>query len=326
LLVHQALVAQNLFHKDKDYLVKDGKIQIIDEYTGRLMSDRSWEKGLHQMIESKEGCEVTPQNDILARISYQRFFRHYHWLSGMTGTANEVSKELWAVYNLQVRSISTNNKLSRRKMPSKMFVSEKEKFDQIIGRIKKLNRSGRPVLVGTPSVAVSERLSGLLEEEKLLHRVLNARHDKDEAEIIAEAGQRKHITVATNMAGRGTDILLEPDVVDIGGLHVIASEPHSARRIDRQLYGRSGRQGDPGSYEGFSSLEDDVLAHYAHGLISLIMRKTIQYNLPWKAPLSRCFIWFAQKSLEKRHYAVRKELLQFDTSQESTLAFSGKGE
>ncbi len=326
LLIHQALVAQKLFHKDKDYLIKDGKIQIIDEYTGRIMADRSWEKGLHQMIESKECCEITPQNEILARMSYQRFFRYYHWLSGMTGTANEVSQELWGVYNLQVQPIPTNKKLNRKKIRSKMFISEKEKFIHIAGRVKEMNESGRPVLLGTPSVAVSEELSGFLEEEKLVHRVLNARQDKDEAEIIAEAGQKSQITIATNMAGRGTDILLDPEVVEIGGLHVIASEPHGARRIDRQLYGRSGRQGDPGSYDDFASLEDAVLANYNHGLISLAMRKTIQYNLPWKDLFSRVFIWFAQKSLEKKHYAARKDLLQFDTSMENTLAFSGKGE
>jgi len=207
-----------------------------------------------------------------------------------------------------------------------MFISEKEKFEYIIGRIKELNGRGRPILLGTPSVAVSEKLSDLLTEENLLHRVLNARQDKDEAEIIAEAGQKSQITIATNMAGRGTDILLDSEVVEIGGLHVIASEPHGARRIDRQLYGRSGRQGDPGSYDDFASLEDGVLADYNHGLISLAMRKTIQYNLPWKDLFSRVFLWFAQKSNEKKHYTARKELLKFDTSMENTLAFSGKGE
>ena len=326
LLVYQALVGRYLFHKDKDYIIKDGKIQIVDEYTGRLMSDRSWEKGLHQMIESKEGCEISPQREILARMSYQRFFRRYHWLSGMTGTAKEVSQELWSVYNLQVQPISTNKKLNRRRMQSQIFINEKEKFNHIVERIKELHGNRRPVLVGTPSVAVSERLSGLLEEKGLQHRVLNARQDKDEAEIIAEAGQKNKITIATNMAGRGTDIVLGPEVAKIGGLHVLASEPHSARRIDRQLYGRSGRQGDPGSYEGCASLEDDILAPYASSLIGLVMRKTIGYNLPWKNLFSRMFIRSVQKSIEKKHYAARKALLKFDASMESTLAFSGKGE
>ncbi|MDX1775504.1 MAG: preprotein translocase subunit SecA, partial [Desulfobulbales bacterium] len=261
-MVCMALVALYHFQRDKDYLIKDGKIEIIDEYTGRRMADRSWEKGLHQLIECKENCAITTQRETLARISYQRFFRRYHMLAGMTGTAREVARELWSVYGLKFIRIPTNKPLIRQGLPEIFFNTEKEKLAAVVKRVKDLNATGKPVLIGTPTVGVSEKISRLLCENGLEHRVLNARQDKEEALIIARAGNIGEITVATNMAGRGTDIQLGPEVRELGGLQVIATEVHSARRIDRQLYGRCGRQGDPGTYETYISLEDEVFQPY----------------------------------------------------------------
>ena len=219
-------------------------MQIIDEYTGRVMEDRSWERGLHQMIEAKEGCALTGRQETLARISYQRFFRRYLRLAGMTGTAREVGKELWSVYRLDTVPIPTNRPLRRKALPDHVYVTAEHKWRAIIERVRELHKQGRPILIGTRSVAASEHLSKLLTASQLPHQVLNARQDQQEAQIIAQAGQRGRITVATNMAGRGTDIRLTPDVVELGGLHVLATERHEAHRIDRQLFGRCGRQGD----------------------------------------------------------------------------------
>ncbi|MFA4969668.1 MAG: preprotein translocase subunit SecA, partial [Sulfuritalea sp.] len=243
-LLRRALSAQYLFHRDKQYLVRGGKIQIVDEYTGRVMPDRSWERGLHQMIEAKEGCAITGQQETLARISYQRFFRRYLRVAGMTGTAREVARELWAVYRLPVVTIPTNRPVQRRQLPDLVFLTAAEKWAAIIDILSRWHTEGRPVLVGTSSVSASEHLSELLTLKGLKHQVLNARQDQEEAEVIAKAGERGRITVATNMAGRGTDIRLAPGVAELGGLHVLATERHDARRIDRQLFGRCGRQGD----------------------------------------------------------------------------------
>ncbi|MGE5892741.1 MAG: preprotein translocase subunit SecA, partial [bacterium] len=227
-MVRQALTAKHLFCLDREYIVREDRVQIVDEYTGRVMADRSWEQGLHQLIEAKEGCEITTQNETLARISYQRFFRRYRHLAGMTGTAREVAAELWSVYRLHVVSIPTNKPLIRHAQPFRIFRTAEEKWDVIVNRISELHEQGRPVLIGTRSVAASEFLSTLLSGTGLEHRVLNARQDKEEAEIIAQAGQRGIITVATNMAGRGTDIALGPGVAELGGLYVIATELHDA--------------------------------------------------------------------------------------------------
>jgi preprotein translocase subunit SecA len=326
-LVRQALSALHLFQKDKQYLVKEGKIQIIDEYTGRLMADRSWERGLHQLIEVKEGCEVTVRKETKARISYQRFFRRYLGLSGMTGTASEVAGELWSIYRLRVVTIPPNRAVKRSSLPDRIFRSADEKWTAVVKRVADLHALGRPVLVGTRSVEASEILSCKMEEAGLPHRVLNARQDKEEAAIISEAGQPGKITVATNMAGRGTDILLDPKVVELGGLYVIATERHESRRIDRQLFGRCARQGDPGTSEALLSLEDELATTYLGKLLQctaaaglLISGRTLG---PW---ISGILLRKAQRSPERLHARARHDLLKMDEQMSESLAFSGKTE
>jgi preprotein translocase subunit SecA len=325
-LIIQALTALHLFHLDRDYLVRDGRVQIVDEFTGRVLSDRTWERGLHQMVEVKEGCRPTAEKDTLARISYQRFFRRYHQLAGMTGTGKEVSGELWSVYGLRVVAVPTNRPVQREILPSRLHVHREEKWQAVVERIAKVHACGRPVLVGTRSVEASEYLAKILTEQGLPHRLLNARQDEDEAEIIASAGERDQITVATNMAGRGTDIRLGPGIAELGGLHVIATEPHAARRIDRQLFGRCGRQGDKGSCELFASLEDEILApHYSEGrLLAAFARRVVSRSgVGW---CGRFLTQLAQRRMERRHFQIRAELLSFDEMMEQTLAFSGKRE
>ena len=248
-LVRQGLTALHVFQRDKHYLVREGKVVIIDEHTGRLMPDRSWEQGLHQLIEIKEECEVTGRRDTLARISYQRFFRRYLHLAGMTGTASEVAGELWAVYRLRVAKIPTNKPVRRIRYADQIYGNSVLKWKAVIASIEQQRAAGRPVLVGTRSVAASEQLAALLDVAGLPYRLLNARQDQHEAEIVAQAGIPACITVATNMAGRGTDIKLAPGIAEAGGLHVIATELNDSGRIDRQLFGRCGRQGDRGSCE-----------------------------------------------------------------------------
>ena len=325
-LLRSALSALYLFQRDKHYLVRGDKIQIIDEYTGRVMADRSWERGLHQMIEAKEGCPITGQQETLARISYQRFFRRYLRVSGMTGTAREVARELWAVYRLPVVTIPTNRPVRRRHIPDEVYATADAKWSAIVDTISRLHAQGRPVLVGTPSVSASEKLSQLLKEASLPHRVLNARQDQEEAEVIATAGMRGGITVATNMAGRGTDIRLAPEVAALGGLHVLATERHDARRIDRQLFGRGGRQGDPGSFQAIVSLEDQIvhehLGGYAARLCNLICRK--DGLVPGRVgPL---LMALAQRGAERRHARTRRDLLRIDDHLSDLLAFTGRPE
>jgi preprotein translocase subunit SecA len=325
-LVCQALTALYLFHRDVHYLVRDDKVQIIDEYTGRILGDRSWEQGLHQMIEIKEACPLTPMQASLARITYQRFFRRYLWLSGMTGTACEVSGELWNVYRLATVTIPTNRPLQRRSAGERLFATAEEKWQAVVDRVGAIRGQGRAVLVGTRSVAASETLSRHLTAANLDHVVLNARQDREEATVVAAAGEAGRVTVATNMAGRGTDIKLVRTVADKGGLHVLATERHEAGRIDRQLYGRCGRQGDPGSYEIVTSLEDDLLASSHGWIIRWIARLLLQSGCSLKGWLARCIVRRAQVSAERVHARARRELLQSEDQLESVLAFSGRME
>ena len=310
-LIRQGLTALYQMERDKHYLVRDGRVQIIDEFTGRIMADRAWEQGLHQLVEVKEHCELTNRREPLARISYQRFFRRYLRLAGMTGTANEVSRELWAVYRLPVIRVPTNRPLNRQPLPPNVYATEDEKWAAIVRRIAEVHTQGRPILVGTRSVGASEHLSLLLNRAHLPHVVLNARQDGDEAEIVAKAGEPGRVTVATNMAGRGTDIRLAEGVAKIGGLHVIATEFHEAGRIDRQLFGRCGRQGDPGTHEAFASLEDEVLRHakWAEWLGAKPLR-----------------VRLAQRTAERLYSRMRRDLLRYDEHMDNALAFSGRGE
>jgi preprotein translocase subunit SecA len=325
-LIRRALSALYLFQRDKQYLVRNDKVQIVDEYTGRVMADRSWERGLHQMIEAKEGCPISGQRETLARISYQRFFRRYLRIAGMTGTAREVARELWAVYRLPVVTIPTNRPVRRHRLPDRVYVTAEAKWAAIVDSLRRLHAEGRPVLVGTRSVAASEHLSELLKAAGLPHQVLNARQDQEEAEVIATAGSRGRITVATNMAGRGTDIRLGPGIAELGGLHVLATERHDARRIDRQLFGRGGRQGDPGSFQAIVSLEDEIVhenfSGFAARLGKLIRRK--QELMPYW--LGDALLAVAQRTAEWRHARTRRELLRIDDHLSDLLAFTGRPE
>jgi len=325
-LIRRALSAIYLYQRDKQYLVRDGKVQIIDEYTGRVMADRSWERGLHQMIEAKEGCAITGNQETLARISYQRFFRRYLRVAGMTGTVREVARELWAVYRLPVVTIPTNRPVQRRGLPEEVYLTADEKWVAIVDTVRRLHAESRPILVGTRSVAASEHLSSLLSASGLGHRVLNARQDQEEAEVIARAGERGRITVATNMAGRGTDIRLASDVVELGGLHVLATERHDSRRIDRQLFGRCGRQGDPGSYQVIVSLEDEIFHEIFKGGASWLRRFFPESGKPLPKWIGELFVDFAQWAAERHNGGIRRELLRVDEQLSDMLAFTGRGE
>ena len=324
-LVRQALSALRLFLPEKQYLVVDGKVQIIDEYTGRIMPDRSWEHGLHQMIEAKEKCTITKRVDPLARISYQRFFRRYLWLAGMTGTAHEVAGELWSVYGLATRRVPTNRPSQRKVWPTLIFANEDEKWEAVLSRIAQVHSVHRPVLVGTRSVKASEHLSRLLALRNLPHQLLNARQDKEEAQIVAQAGERGRITIATNMAGRGTDIKLGEGVAELGGLHVIATELHEARRIDRQLFGRCGRQGNPGTCEAIISRKDELATVYSGRLWKTLGAAANRTGgaVPWPRTLD---LTMAQRAAERLHLRMRKDLLKADDQLETALAFSGRSE
>jgi preprotein translocase subunit SecA len=321
--VRRALTALHLFHRDHHYLVRDDGVQIIDQLTGRISADRSWDGGLHQLIELKEGCPVTPENETLARISYQQFFRRYLRLSGMTGTAREVAAELLSVYELNTLAIPTRLPSQRRTRPLRVYAREAPKWAAVCESIRRARQDDRPVLVGTGSVEASEQLSQLLAEAGMPHQVLNARQDAAEAGIVAEAGQPGRITVATNMAGRGTDIALGPGVAGRGGLHVIATERAEARRIDRQLLGRCGRQGDPGSFEMILSLEDQRPAGYfpegiRRALSTLASAEEILP--PW---LGVFLLSLPQRSEEKKHGRMRRALMELEESLEDLLAYSG---
>ncbi|MEN8214592.1 MAG: prepilin peptidase, partial [Pseudomonadota bacterium] len=272
------------------------------------------------------GCEITTQPETLARISYQRFFRRYLRLAGMSGTAQEISAELSAVYDMGVVTVPTNMPMQRTAWPTRIHRAADEKWPAIVERLGEMHAEGRPVLVATRSVAASEHLSRLLDQADLVHRVLNARQDKQEAEIIEQAGEAGRITVATNMAGRGTDIRLSSEVAERGGLHVIVTERHEARRIDRQLTGRCGRQGDPGSYEFILSLEDELVSHYyPEAMMRHLRRWGGSASLP-RRRAGELMIVLPQRAAEWRHARIRRNLLKMDEHLGKTLAFSGRPE
>ena len=320
--IRQALTAVHLFRSGVQYIIRDQKVQIVDEYTGRIMPDRNWNEGLHQLIEAKEGCEVTERKASLARISYQRFFRRYQHLAGMTGTAREVAGELWAVYRLRVITVPPNRPSIREDRPATVCATNEDKLNLIVDTTRRLHAEGRPVLIGTRSILASETLSRRLDEAGLAHVVLNAAQDQKEADIIAKAGEIGAITVATNMAGRGVDVRLDDDVLERGGLYVILSERHEAGRIDRQLMGRCARQGEPGTTEVILSLEDpliDVLDWPA-------LRRWVR-RLDSRSGMARRFIFrYAQRKAERIHSRMRRLLLRGDQKLGTLLAFSGEME
>ena len=325
-LITQALTALHLFLRDEQYLVRDGKIQVIDEFTGRVMADRSWGHGLHQMIEVKEGCEITSRKEPLARISYQRFFRRYQHLSGMSGTAKEVAGELGAIYGLAVVAIPPGKPSRRRFHPDRIFRTEAEKWACVVATIERQHAHGVPILVGTRSVAASEHLSGLLAECGLPHQVLNAKQDAAEAEVVARAGEPGRITIATNMAGRGTDIKLAPEARELGGLFVILAERHEAGRIDRQIAGRCARQGDPGQVQAILSLEDALLVPYRGGLAERLMKLLARPGGRFGEWLQGRFIRYVQWRTERNQSKIRKSLLKTDQQMGNILSFSGRPE
>jgi preprotein translocase subunit SecA len=325
-LVTRALSALVLFRRDLHYVVQDGKVQIVDESTGRVMPDRSWEQGLHQMIEAKEGCELTERRETLARITYQRLFRRYLRLSGMSGTAKEVAREIKLVYRLDVVRVPLHKPSQRVMGSTRLCATSSEKWAAVADAVERLAVIGRrAVLIGTRSVRASEEISAVLRARGIEHALLNAKQDKEEAQVVAVAGQPGRVTVATNMAGRGTDIRLAAQVTASGGLHVILTEYHESRRIDRQLFGRCARQGDPGSCEAIVSLDDEIFTVYASLPMRLVRRMAeAGQNVPDYAV--RGLRLFAQFSAERRNAQVRLQNLKLDRRLDRMLAFSGRGE
>ena len=317
--VERALYAHVRFSRDHHYMINhENKIVIIDEGTGRPMPDRHWRDGLHQAVEAKEGVPITMQSEHAAQITYQNFYRLYKKLAGMSGTLMPNFRELRRVYQRWVTKIPTNRPVCRQQLPDLVFPTEDAKFSAIVEQVRELVAVGRPVLIGTRSVEKSERLSSLLSQAGIEHQVLNARQDQREAEIIAQAGQARRVTVATNMAGRGTDIKLGPGVAELGGLHVIGTERHEAERIDRQLAGRAGRQGDPGSAQFFLSLEDQLL----EGLGPVRQAKLAEIgrrggSRPWNR--FRRLFRIAQRRLERKHYRQRLDLMNYDRQRQEML-------
>jgi len=322
-LVIQALTAREFYLLGKQYVLDDGKVVIVDEFTGRLMPDRNWREGLHQSIEAKEAVTVNPPKDTFARVSFQRFFRLYKGLCGMTGTAAEAKAEVWQIYHRPVIVIPTHRPCMRAQLPDRIYATESAKWAAVVQDIKRLHLTGRPILVGTRSVRASERLSELLTAENLPHAVLNAVRHAEEAQIVAGAGQPGHITVATNMAGRGTDIKLGRGVAELGGLHVMATERHEARRVDRQLFGRAGRQGDPGSAQAFVSLEDELVTRHAPRLTTILRGRYGNRVDELTGSVVRRLFEIAQHRAQRHALAQRKNVLKSDDYLDESLGFAG---
>ncbi|MFO7560921.1 MAG: preprotein translocase subunit SecA [Desulfobacterales bacterium] len=310
---NQALKAHTLFKRDVDYIVKNGEVIIVDEFTGRLMPGRRYSDGLHQALEAKENVKIENENQTLATITFQNYFRMYEKLSGMTGTADTEAAEFKKIYDLDVIIIPTNQPMIRKDYPDVIYKTKFEKYEAALDEIEELHEKGQPVLVGTISIDVSESLSKKLKKRGIKHSVLNAKHHSQEAEIVSLAGQKGAVTISTNMAGRGTDIVLGEGVTDLGGLHILGTERHESRRIDNQLRGRSGRQGDPGSSRFYMALDDDLLRIFGGERISNIMEKLgmeegepIEHNL-----ISRA-IENAQRKVEGHNFDIRKQLIEYD--------------
>jgi preprotein translocase subunit SecA len=318
--ITQAIKAHNLYRKDVEYVVKNSEVIIVDEFTGRLMPGRRWSDGLHQAIEAKENLRIAEENQTLATITFQNFFRMYKKIAGMTGTASTESEEFWEIYKLGVVEVPTNNPMIRKDYPDVIYRTEKEKYNAIVNEIESLWKKGQPVLVGTRSIEKSEKIAEMLRKKGIPHQVLNAKYHELEAQIIAGAGAKSAVTIATNMAGRGTDIILgagdaiqNEEVKKRGGLHIIGTERHESRRVDNQLRGRSGRQGDPGSSRFFLSMEDELMRLFGSDKMSIMMKKLglkegedIQHTLISKA------VENAQKKVEGMNFDIRKQLIDYD--------------
>lgn len=309
----QALKAKAIMKRDKDYVVREGQVVIVDEFTGRLMFGRRYSDGLHQAIEAKEGVKIERESQTLASITFQNYFRMYDKLSGMTGTAKTEEGEFVKIYNLPVVVIPTNKEIRRTDFPDVIYKTKAAKYRAVVKAIKELHEKGQPVLVGTTSIRQSEALSAELHKARIPHQVLNAKYHEMEAEIISEAGQLGAVTIATNMAGRGTDIVLGEGVPEVGGLHILGTERHESRRIDNQLRGRAGRQGDPGSSRFYLSLEDDLMRLFGSENIASMMDKLgMDEDEPIEHKLITRSVEKAQKKVEARNFDIRKHVLQFD--------------
>lgn len=318
-LIEQALSAREFFHRDKQYVVRDDKVMIVDEFTGRIMPNRSWSEGLHQAIEAKEGLPISEPNETVARMSFQRFFRSFPRLCGMTGTAHEARGPLWRIYGLPVVRIPTHKPCIREVYPERIFSSDEEKWTAIAAEVERMHQMGRPVLIGTRSVDASEKLAIRLDALNLSFNLLNAVRHEEEARIVAEAGLDGKITIATNMAGRGTDIKLGHGIAERGGLHVICCERHEARRIDRQLFGRAARQGDPGSAQSFVSLDDELFRRFVPEALrrSLASMSEGLTSKPFLAALNA-----AQSSAERHAFRGLRAVLATDTWLDVSLSFA----
>ncbi|WP_425058464.1 Protein translocase subunit SecA [Sporomusa carbonis] len=310
---NQALKAHALMKRDRDYVVKDGEVIIVDEFTGRLMFGRRYSDGLHQAIEAKEGVKIERESQTLATITFQNYFRMYKKLAGMTGTAKTEEPEFRKIYNLDVVVIPPNRPMQRQDLPDVIYKTKRAKYKAVVAEIVKRHGNGQPILVGTTSIAQSEELSAMLKKQGVPHNVLNAKYHEMEAQIVAQAGQAGAVTIATNMAGRGTDIVLGPGVPELGGLHIIGTERHESRRIDNQLRGRAGRQGDPGSSRFYLSLEDDLMRLFGSDNIAGIMDKLgMEEDEPIEHALITRSIEQAQKKVEARNFDIRKYVLEYD--------------
>ena len=318
--ITQAISAHNLYHRDVEYVVKDGEVIIVDEFTGRLMPGRRWSDGLHQAVEAKENMKIADENQTLATITFQNFFRMYDKIAGMTGTASTESTEFWEIYKLGVVEIPTNNPMIRIDHPDVIYRTEKEKDNAIVKEIEELWRKGQPVLVGTRSIEKSEQIAAMLRKKGIPHQVLNAKYHELEAQIIADAGTKSAVTIATNMAGRGTDIVLgakdeeqNKEIKELGGLHIIGTERHESRRIDNQLRGRAGRQGDPGSSRFFLSMEDELMRLFGSDRMSTMMTKLgIKEGEDIQHPWISKAVEGAQRKVEGMNFDIRKQLIDYD--------------
>jgi preprotein translocase subunit SecA len=322
-LVIQALVAREFFHRDHQYIIEGDKLVIVDEFTGRPMPQRTWREGMHQAIEAKEGLAISDPTETIARLSFQRFFRCFRRLSGMTGTAREAAGELWQVYGLPTLAIPPNRPCIRKEWPDRFFPDAESKWQAVVMEIERVHGTGRPLLVGTRSVLASERLWQMLEQRGLAAKILNASRLKEEAEIITLAGERGRITIATNMAGRGTDIKLGTGVVNLGGLHVLSTERHESGRVDRQLCGRAGRQGDPGSGQAFISAEDELISKYLPSTHRKAFATLTGKTWPGQHQACQFLVTLAQKRAQALALKSRQGVMRSDVWMDQALSFTG---
>ena len=321
-LVLTALTAREFYRRNKQYVVEADKVVIVDEFTGRMMPQRTWRHGLHQSIEAQEGLPLSDPSETLARLSFQRFFRFFRKLGGMSGTAREAAKELWHIYELPVLSVPTNKPCIRKVLPSRFYPDQKSKWQAICDEVGACYETGQPVLIGTRSVAASETFAGFLRESNIVFQLLNAVNHREEAEIIASAGLTGAVTIATNMAGRGADIKLGKGVAERGGLHVIVSERHESGRIDRQLCGRCSRQGDPGSVRTYASLEDELLLQYGPKAFLKLLLQTMSRNRPESNRLFEHLISLAQQKAQRQAFRQRQIVMQMDDWLTDALSFA----